>query len=357
MEIYFETYGCQANQNNTEIMKGLVRQAGLEITGNLSIADIIVINTCIVKGRTEKKIERRIKDLSKLGKPVIVSGCLPEVRKNKEYLDNENIYLLGTHHFLDINKLIRKISENKRKEFLDFKNEEKLLTGKIPKNKKIGITQISEGCLGNCSFCLVKYAKGKLFSYQEDKIIKNIKNDLEAGAKIVHLTSQDNASYGLPEERNFPGLLKKISKLKGNFKIKIGMMNPDNVLPILNDLIKIYKNKKVEKFLHLPVQSGSNKILKKMNRKYKIGDFIKIVKRFKEEISDLELWTDIIVGFPGETREDFEKTKRLLKHIKFNKINLSRFWKREGTKAAEMKQLSQQIIKKRVKELIKSLPS
>lgn len=352
MEIYFESYGCTANKNNTEIMKGLVKQAGLEITGNPSIADILVINTCIVKGRTEKKIERRIKDLSKLGKPVIVAGCMPEVRK--ERLDGKNIYLLGTHHFRDINKLIRKIYQRgyRNEEFTSKRDEEKLLTGKIPTNKKIGITQISEGCLGNCSFCLVKYAKGKLFSYSLKRIIKNIRNDLE-NCKEIWITSQDNASYGLDRgKRKLPELLKKIIKLKGRFKVRIGMMNPNNVIPILDDLIEIYKNDKIKKFLHLPVQSGSNRILKKMNREYKIEDFKRIIRRFRKETPEIKIWTDIIVGFPEETREDFEKTKQLVKEVKFNKINISRFWRMKGTEAEKMNQLSHKIVKKRVKELI-----
>jgi MiaB-like tRNA modifying enzyme len=351
--IYFESYGCCANQNNAEIMKGLVRQTGLELTSNPDIADLLVLNTCIVKEPTEKKIERRISDLRKLNKPIIIAGCMPEVRQEK--LREKNLYLLGAHHIKDITKLIRKIYEGKydEEEFLSLKYEEKLCLPKISSRKEIGITQILEGCLGNCSFCLVKLTKHKLFSYPEEKILENIERDLKSGAKEIWLTSQDNASYGLDEgKRLLPTLMKKFLNLRGRFKIRLGMMNPENVLPILPQLIKIYKHEKMKPFLHLPLQSGSDKILKKMNRRYKASDFLFIVEKFRKEIPDLFLSTDIIVGFPGETEEDFEKSLEIIRKIRPQQLNLSRYWAMKGTDAAEMKQVSIETAKSRARKLM-----
>ena len=352
--IYFETYGCTANQNNTEIMKGLVSQAGLEITNNLDIADLLVINTCIVKEPTEKKIERRISDLRRkyTHKPVIVAGCMPEIRSEK--LQDENIYLLGVHNIIFLTKLIRKILEGKyqESEFLNYENEIKLLKPKISK-KNIGITQISEGCSGNCSFCIVRLAKGKLFSYPQEDIIKNIQNDLNSGAKEIWITSQDNASYGLDSGRQkLPELMGKILELKGKFLIRLGMMNPENVLPILSELIKIYKNKKIKPFLHLPLQSGSDKILKKMNRKYKVKDFLKIIDKFRTEIPCLFLSTDIIAGFPSETEADFNKTLKIIKKIKPGQINVSRFWALKPTPASLLPQITPDVMKNRTRALM-----
>jgi len=349
--LYFETFGCVANKNNTEIMKGLCRQSGLEITNNPDIADFLVINTCIVKEPTEKKIERRIQDLQNQypKKPMIIAGCMPEVKKLP------GVYLLGIHHVKDIAKLIRKIYENDydEKEFLDKRNEEKLCLPKIPAINKIGITQISEGCLGNCSFCIVKLAKGKLFSYPQARILENIKNDLQSGCKEIWLTSQDNASYGLDGgARKLPELMEKILALKGRFIVRLGMMNPENVLPILPALLDIYKHKKIKKFLHLPLQSGSNKILRLMNRKYSIEDLSAIIKKFKEEIPDLFLSTDIIVGFPEETEEDFLASLKILQEIKPNQLNISKFWTRKGTEAEKMKQIDKSIVKERIKKLM-----
>jgi len=237
--------------------------------------------------------------------------------------------------------------------FLTENYEEKLLTNKISSKKDIGITQISEGCNSNCSFCIVKLAKGKLFSYPPAKIIGNITRDVKSGAKEIWLTSQDNASYGLDSgKRLLPELLNEILKLKGNFKVRLGMMNPENVLPITNELLEIYKNKKMKKFLHIPLQSGSNKILKLMNRNYKVDDFLFIIGKFRKEIPDLVLWTDIIVGFPGETEEDFEKTLNIVKKLNFNFINLSRYWALKGTEGAALKQIPHNITKQRIKKLM-----
>lgn len=352
--IYFETYGCTANQNNTEIMKGLCRQAGLEITNNLEIADLLVINTCVVKEPTEKKVERRISDLLKQypNKPMIIAGCMPEVIKKGS--GKKNIYLLGIHHIKDIVKLIRKIYENsyEEKEFLSEQREEKLCLPKIPRINKVGITQIAEGCEGNCSFCIVKLAKGKLFSYPEEKILENVKNDLKAGCREIWLTSQDNAAYGLDSgKRKLPELLKKILALKGKFLVRLGMMNPENVLPILEELIGIYKNKKMKKFLHLPLQSGSNKILKSMKRKYKVEDFLKIVEKFRKQIPALFLSTDIIAAFPSETEEDFSKSRKIIEKLKPDMLNTSKYWIRKGTEASLLKQIPVDIAKRRVKKL------
>ena len=294
---------------------------------------------------------------------------MPEVRKFKE----KNIYLLGIHHIKDICKLIRKILENNydEKEFLLGRDEEKLCQPKIPQKNKVGITQISEGCLGNCSFCITKLAKGKLFSYPQEDILKNIQNDLNAGCKEIWITSQDNAAYGLDERfheakygiesasgvaskgsQKLPEIMNKILALKGKFQVRLGMMNPENVLPILNELIEIYKNKKMKKFLHLPLQSGSNKILKLMNRKYKVEDFLKIVNRFRIEIPDLFLSTDIIVGFPQESEEDFLASLKIIQEINPEKLNISKFWMRKNTEAEKMEQVDKSVIKERVKKVM-----
>jgi len=353
--LYIETYGCTANKNNTEIMSALLSQAGLEKTSNPEIADIIILNTCIVKGKTEDKIRNRIKELKKLGKPIIIAGCMPDVY-GKELID-KNIFLLSTNHTTDVTTLIRKICENKfndkeQKEFLEKQNEIKL-GNKIRENKTIGITQICGGCTGNCSFCQTKIAKGNIFSYPEEKILENIKKDIASGCKEIFITSQDNSAYGLDKkERKLPDLLKKILSLDGKFKIRIGMMNVNNLFPILNEMLEIYKDEKIFKFLHLPLQSGSNKILKEMNRQYKAEDFLKIIKEFKKEIPDITIETDVIAGYPKEQEEDFRETIKILEKIKPDFFNISKFWPRKFTKAASLKPLPAATTITRAKKLM-----
>lgn len=349
--IYIETYGCSANQNNSEIIKGLIVQAGLEFISNPEIADVLILNTCIVKGPTENKMKGRILELEKLNKPLIITGCMPEIRK----LEGNNIFLLGINHITEIARLIRRILENKYKdkEFLTPNREIKLGCNKINQNKLIGITQISEGCRGNCNYCITKLVKKELFSYPEEKILKNIQQDIEKGCKEIWLTSQDNSAYGLDSGSNLAELLKKIIAIKGKFKIRIGMMNPNHVLPILAELIEIYKNPKIYKFIHLPLQSGSNRILKLMNRKYTREQFLEIISRFRKEIPDITLATDIISGYPSETEKDHEETRELMKESKPKVVNITRYWPMPGTRAAKEKQIESKTARKRTLEIQK----
>lgn len=348
--VFLETYGCSANQNNSEIMKGILKEAGLDFVNNEKLADILVINSCVVKGPTENTIKSRILELEKLNKPIIVAGCMPHVRK--KWLDRKNIYLLGISHVKDIAKLIKRIIDNKynRIEFTDNKREIKLSCSKLNQNKLIGITQISEGCLGNCNFCLTKRVKGELFSYPEEMILENIKQDLRKGCKEIWLTSQDLASYGLEnnDPRAFINLINKILSIDYNFKLRLGMMNPNHVLPILDELLEIYKNEKVYKFLHLPVQSGSNRVLKAMNRKYTRQDFLEIIQKFRTLFPNITISTDIIVAYPGERDSDFQETIEILKKAKPDVLNFTKFWPMRGTRAATLKQVPIKEAKSRV---------
>jgi len=357
LEIYFETYGCTANYNSTEIMKGLVSQAKLNITQNPDFADLIVINSCIVKEPTEEKIRRRVFDLLKKNKKIILAGCMP--RLNREKLQDPNLYLLDTSHIKDIINLIQDIQSNQYEEdkYLKLRKEIKLQQPKVAKEKKVGITQISEGCQGECTYCVVRLAKGNLFSYPKEEIIKSIENDLKSGAKEIWLTSQDCAAYGNDSKQYLlPQLLKEILKLKYHFYIRVGMMNPNNVLPILDELIEIYKDEKIFKFLHIPIQSGNNKILKSMKRKYSREDILKIIKKFRKEFTNIHISTDIIVGYPEENDDDWKQTLELIKEMNPETINPSRIYFRKGTvaeKISKEKRIAEKIITKRTSEISK----
>jgi len=354
--LYMETYGCSANQNNSEIMKGILVNSGLDFTDNPNIADIIIINSCVVKEPTENSIKQRILELQELNKPIIIAGCMPQVRTS--WLKNKkNIYMLGISHIKEITKLIRRITENKynSSEFITKEKETKLNCSKIKNNKLMGITQISEGCLGDCNFCVVKLVKGNLFSYPEESILENIKQDIKQGCKEIWLTSQDLASYGLEskDKSAFINLLNKILLIDSNFKLRLGMMNPNHILPITDDLIEIYKGEKVYKFLHIPVQSGSNKILKSMNRKYTKEQFSEIIKKFRTIFPDSIIATDIITAFPGETEEDFNQTINLMKETKPDVVNITRYWPMKGTRAETMNQIDRKTASKRALEVQK----
>ncbi|GBE20659.1 MAG TPA: tRNA (N(6)-L-threonylcarbamoyladenosine(37)-C(2))-methylthiotransferase [Candidatus Pacearchaeota archaeon] len=355
LELYFDSYGCTANHNSTEIMKGLVKQAGLNITQNIDYADFIIINSCIVKEPTQEKIRRKIQDLLDNGKKIILAGCMPKFldKSLKDKVGNK-LFLIGANHITNITNLIKDIQENNYNQdnYLNNRNEVKAELPKISRERYIGVNQISEGCLGECAYCIVRLAKGKLFSYPQEKIIQSVKNDVSSGCKEIWLTSQDNANYGNEEgKHNLPELLNKILDIKGNFFVRLGMMNPDNVLKILPELIELYKHKKMFKFLHIPIQSGSNKILNAMKRKYTGQEVIKIVREFKKNIPDIIIATDVIVGYPEETEKDFQETLDIVSEIKPEILNKSNFHPRPNTPAEKLKQISPDIMRKRAKQL------
>ena len=354
-EIYFETYGCSANQNSTEIMKGLVKQAGLEITSNIGIADLVVLNSCIVKEPTEEKIMHRVNCMLKDGKKIILAGCMPRINK-KNLQKNDDLFLLDISRIKDIANLIRDIAEKKYspEKYLSVTKEIKSNLPKISKERFIGINQISEGCLEDCSYCIVKIAKGRLFSYPMEKIIESVKRDINSGCREIWITSQDNANYGNDAGKALlPELLKNILKIKWKFFVRVGMMNPNNISKILPELLDTYKNEKMFKFLHIPIQSGSNDILKKMKRPYKIEDAFRIINEFKKNIPEVTIATDIIVGFPEETEEDFEKTIKAIEKINPEILNISKFWPRKNTEASKMMQIPHKIANERATKLSK----
>ncbi|MEE9323499.1 MAG: tRNA (N(6)-L-threonylcarbamoyladenosine(37)-C(2))-methylthiotransferase, partial [Candidatus Aenigmarchaeota archaeon] len=222
---------------------------------------------------------------------------------------------------------------------------------KIRKSPLVNITEIASGCLGSCAYCIVKLARGDLRSRSVKDIAKEVGNSLRDGCKEIWITSQDCGCYGLDIETNLIELLEMAVSIKGEFRIRVGMMNPTHIKPILSELIEIYKHPKIYKFIHIPVQSGSDRILRKMRRGYRAKDFERMVKEFRDSLPNITLSTDIIVGFPGESESDFEETLGLVRRIKPDIVNVSKFGSRPRTEASRMKQLDNKVIKERSKRL------
>lgn len=353
MKVYLETYGCAANQAHSEVMKGLLSRAGGQVVENEDIADMLILNSCIVKSPTENRIIHRLKEWKEEypNKEMIIAGCMPQAEYDRTVEFAPHASLVGPNNCRDIAKAVRKTMEGERVEYLDGRREEKLCLPRIRGNDLIDICEIAQGCPGNCSYCQVKFAKGGLKSYDPDKIVKEVSQSLNVGCREVWITAQDTASYGRDIGTSLPELLEKITKLSGNFRVRVGMMNVNTLKPILDELIEVYKSEKIYSFLHLPLQSGSDKILEKMNRKYTVEEWKKVVKRFRKEVPELNLWTDVIVGFPGETGEEFKDTKEVLKDLRPEHTNVSRFGARPGTEAKEMEQLDTEVKKSRSEEL------
>lgn len=331
--IYIETAGCSLNRSDSEVMAGLLKKAGFDIARNAENADIVIMNTCTVKRPTEIKFWRRLAELRNLKKEVIIAGCIAQTAYN----ELKEFSLIGTTQINNIVSVVEETVNGNIVKLIAFEKNPRLNLPKISKNKIVEIVPISSGCMGYpCAYCKVKQARGELVSYDKEAIIKQISKAVLNGAKEIWLTSQDNGCYGKDTGTSFPELLKDVLKIEGDFKIRVGMMNPNHAKEWADELAEIMKDDKVFKFIHLPVQSGNNEILKLMRRKYTAEDFKEIVKKLRDEIPDISIATDIICGFPAETEEQFQDSIKLIREIKPDVLNISRFWPRPGTEAAKM---------------------
>jgi MiaB-like tRNA modifying enzyme len=314
-------------------MLGLLKKAKFEIAQSIDDADVVIINTCTVKNPTERKFFNYLEKIKDTGKAIIIAGCIPQTNPEKV----GGYSLIGVSQINNIVEIVEEAINGNAMESLSYEKFQRLNLPKIRKNPIIEIVPICAGCLGEpCAYCKVKSARGDLVSYQKEDILRQIRSAVRDKVKEVWITAQDTGCYGKDIGENLISLLKEVLEIDGDFKIRLGMLNPNHALEFLDDLIKIYKNEKMFRFLHVPVQSGSDKILKSMRRKYTAEDFRKIIYRFSQEIPDITIATDVICGFPGETEDDFNATLELIKEIKPDAINLSRFWPRQGTEAEKM---------------------
>ena len=329
-------------------MKQLLLKQKYEEVMNEDEADVVIVNTCTVKSPTQNKILRYIHDLGK--KRIIIAGCM--VSTNKEQLTKLfKTQLVSCDNIFDIVKIVKK----ELKESIKPKHKIKINKESISKNEVVEIIPICQGCLGNCSYCATRFARGELYSYPIKEIITHMEKALKRGVKEFYFTAEDTGTYGLDINSSIVELLKRAILVEGDFKIRIGMMNPIYAYKYMKELGELLKSPKLFKFLHLPIQSGSDKILKLMNRKYTITQIKEVVNYLKNTHKDLTIITDIIVGFPNETEKDFQDTINLMKELRFDNFNISKFWKRPNTIASKMSnQVSSDEKKDRAKKAMSS---
>ncbi len=357
-KFYIEGYGCSASFSDMELIAGQLIQNGFDMTNNPIDSTINLIVTCSVKDSTEHRMIHRIKMLSKNNKPIVIAGCLPSADRHLVEKLNPNASLMGPD---SINKTIEIVNStlNGQKVFsLEKSTFEKINLPKLKINPVISIIEIASGCLSECSFCQTKLAKGKLQSYRIGEIIRQINHDLSIGSKEIWLTSTDNGCYGLDINTNLVELLRRCEEIDQEFKIRVGMMNPMYLRNMINDLTNLYlESNKIFKFIHIPVQSGSEEILKKMKRGHTVNTFRKISKQLREQIKDITIATDIITGFPGESEEDFALTLDLLHEIEPDVINSSKYSARPGTTASKLKRIDNETMLDRSKKLHRLIKS
>ncbi|MHB8545846.1 MAG: tRNA (N(6)-L-threonylcarbamoyladenosine(37)-C(2))-methylthiotransferase [Nitrosotalea sp.] len=346
-KIWVEAYGCSASFADSEMISGLVVNGGHTLAENENDSDLSVIVTCSVKDVTAHKMIHRIKKLK--SNPLVVAGCLPKAEQSTVEKFSSKASLLGPNSLGKTLDVINSTLNGIRKIELADTDVSKIGLPKIRLNPAVGIIEIASGCMSECTFCQTKIAKGDLQSYRVGDIVRQAQHEIEDGCVEIWLTSTDNGCYGLDIGSSLPELVQNVSDIEHDFMIRVGMMNPMYLPRIKDNLLESFANDRVFKFLHIPVQSGSDKVLRDMKRLHTSKIFYDVNSLFRERFNRFTIATDIIVGFPTETEEDFARTVDLINETRPDVVNLSRYSARSGTKAAQMEQMDVFEVKRRSK--------
>lgn len=350
MEKYFiYTYGCQMNVHETEKLAGILEDRGLSKAIKVEDADVIIFNTCCIRESAEQKILGNIgaiKPIKKQKKDLIVAvcGCMAQqkdvavnLRKKFPFVDivfgANNIEFFGDYldAFFEQRKFTNKVIEDKqyieREQGVSF----------VRDNTLYAYVNIMYGCNNFCTYCIVPYVRGRERSRSPEVIYKEVKTLIDMGYKVITLLGQNVNSYGLDGNTNgvsFAQLLDNIAQFEGDFELRFMTSHPKD---LSDDLIEVMaRNEKISKTLHLPVQAGSNKILKAMNRNYTKENYLEKISKIRNAMPNITLSTDIIVGFPGETDEDYQETVKLIEDVKYHNAFIFMYSKRKGTIAEKM---------------------
>jgi MiaB-like tRNA modifying enzyme len=328
VRLYTETYGCTYNFGDTEKIVEIARFQGCTIADTAEDADVVLINTCIVVDRTEKHMYERMNQLA--DKVLIVTGCLPGISADRVLSVRPDVYIVDPDL---IHSCYREIG--------------------TVYSEDHAVLQIARGCNGHCTYCITQFSRGKLVSFSLEDIVKQARKFVTAGVTEIQLTAQDVSSWGMDrtDGLRLPDLLLELAKIPGEFHIRVGMANPDTLLPILDDFLDAIMDPKFFLFLHVPVQSGSDTVLKAMGRKYTAAQYEDICRRARERYPNIRISTDYIAGFCGETTEDNEASIAQILTTRPGKVNVTRFSVRPGTPAAKMKDLPESVKKKRSRAL------
>jgi len=322
-KFYLKNFGCTLNQGEGENIRQILLQSRGEEVDDKFKADVIIINSCAVKSPTEDKVIQYIYDCSMTDADIIVTGCLPKINPDRIKRTCPDAILSPPNLGRSILKYVP----------LQLTNGEAYQMARMPEQPAFLTNQpltvvipTSQGCLGSCTYCAVKYARGWLTSYPIKMIVDYARKAVHMGAKELYVTAQDTAVYGKDNCASLPELIEKLLEIEGDFQIRIGMMNPTYTNEIINNLLEIMqKDQRVYRFLHLPVQSGSDRILSLMERGYDIESFNQLIKKIRSIIPKITLSTDVIVGFPGETNHDFEQTLNCIQKNRFDIVNVSKY--------------------------------
>lgn len=363
-----QTYGCQMNEHDSEKISWTLDTMGYEITDNREEADFIIFNTCAVRKSAEERVFGQLGELKALKRKnpdlvLAVCGCMMQREDIREVVLKKYRHvdiIFGTNNIHKLPQLISRYNES-GKTIVDIDEENREIEENLEANRKHSyksFVNIMYGCNNFCTYCIVPYTRGRERSREPESIISEIKDLAKNGCKEVTLLGQNVNSYGktLDRDYSFADLLKNINEIEGIERIRFMTSHPKD---LSDDLIESYKSlDKLCNHVHLPIQSGSNKILKAMNRKYTREDYLLIIDKMKKAVPDIAITTDIIVGFPGETDEDFEDTLDIVRRVAYDSAYSFLYSVREGTKAATMEdQIPDKIKHERFNRLQETLNS
>jgi len=359
LKYYILTMGCQLNENDSEKIVGMIEQMGYTESKDLNDADLYLINTCCVRENAEEKLFGKLGELKKIkeNKDILIAigGCMMQEEHITEKIKRSYPFvdvIFGTHTLYKVPEDIYKVLMNRKKvkDILDIDGEiYEGLPVKRSDNKKASVT-IMYGCNNFCSYCIVPYVRGRERSRKPEEILKEVKGLAKQGYKEITLLGQNVNSYNGGEGYKFANLLRDVDKIEGIEIIRFVSPHPKDFTDDVIDAIA--DSKKISRLLHVPLQSGSTDVLKVMNRKYTKEQYLNLIDKIKTKIPDIVFSTDIIVGFPGETEEDFEDTLDVVRKVNFEQIFMFIYSRRVGTVADKMEnQIPEEIKHKRFDRL------
>ncbi len=346
LKIYAETYGCWLNKADTDILLQAFLDSGFTLVRDPENADVVLLNTCAVRGDSEIRQLKRMRELySKYGdeKIYVIAGCLAKVRVAEiRRIFNQKCIIVDPNSVENAEEVVQAVIRREYRIFLSDDRPMRILPRFMPEiHGHVYIVPVQVGCLCSCTFCVTRFArevKGRVKSYPIDLIVEHVKKAVQKGVREIYLTGQDVATYGFDRGYTLVELLEKILRdVEGVYFIRIGMSEPEAFMKIADQIIDVVKSdERVYRYFHLPVQSGSDRVLQLMRRKYTVDEYVELVQKIRREIPESTIVTDMIVGFPGESEEDFQLSLRLIELLKFDKVHVARFSPRPYTEAAVM---------------------
>ena len=346
---HVQTSGCSANLADSEQMTGLLKEAKFIPVENIEEADIVIFNTCTVKNSGETTFFSQLEQFKQEHpyKIIIIAGCITQSDRHKL----RRYSLVGTKQIHHIVQVVEEALHDNVLQLLNNDEMPPLNLPKVRKNPVVEILPINRGCLMAYALSKTKSAQGNLRSYPILEIVEVARKAVAEGVKEIWLISQDTFGYGFDLGTDLLALLEQLVQISGDFKIRVGMGNPEHLPKIGAKLVEAYKHPKIFKFLHLLLQAGHDETLKAMGRRYTVQEFITVADQFKKEIPEINLMIDLMVGYPTETEEHYWGTLEVVRRTTPDYINISRFWPRPGTPEENLRELPDEVVNHRSKVL------